>query len=245
MNFAHILTFTAPRQQGLELYGVSCIQFMTFERPSSIREAAYKHLRGAILSGSLLPGERISEPALAETLGLSRTPIREALQTLAKEGLVEVIPHKGARVRQLSVKEIEEVYQVRAVLESEAARLAACHATQNEVADIFAGLEYLNQLDFSDLTAQRQADMRFHSCFVAAGHNRTLERLFNDLQGSLSLLRTYTSNLSQTPETQAQHLAIAQAIRDKQPEAAANAARVHVLNFMDLVLERHNSDNGQ
>jgi DNA-binding GntR family transcriptional regulator len=211
---------------------------MTFNRPSSIREAAYKHLREAILSGSLLPGERIPEPALAETLGLSRTPIREALQTLAKEGLVEVVPHKGARVRQLSVKEIEEVYQVRAVLEGEAARLAACHASAVEVMTIFASLEQLAALDPSDLTAQRQADMRFHSCFVGASHNGTLERLFNDLQGSLSLLRTYTSNLSQTPETQAQHLAIAEAIRDKQPEVAANAAKIHVLHFLDLILER-------
>jgi DNA-binding GntR family transcriptional regulator len=167
---------------------------MIFERPSSIREATYRHLRSAILEGSLVPGERISEPAFAETLGLSRTPIREALQSLAKEGLVEIIPHKGARVRQLSVKEIEEVYQVRAVLESEAARLAACHATQEEVREIFSSLEHLNALDSNDFTAQRQADMKFHACFVSAGHNGTLERLFNDLQGSLSLLRTYTSN---------------------------------------------------
>jgi DNA-binding GntR family transcriptional regulator len=217
---------------------------MIFNRPSSIREAAYKHLREAILSGSLPPGERIPEPALAETLGLSRTPIREALQTLAKEGLVEVIPHKGARVRQLSVKEIEEVYQVRAVLESEGARLAACHATPHEVSEIFEGLEHLAKLDSGDLTAQRQADMRFHHAFVAAGHNSTLERLFSDLQGSLSLLRIYTSNLSQTAETQAQHLAIAEAIRDKQPEVAANAAKVHVLHFLDLVLDEEKRRRG-
>lgn len=216
-----------------------------FERPSSIREAAYKHLRSAILAGSLTPGERISEPAFAETLGLSRTPIREALQSLAKEGLVEIIPHKGARVRQLSVKEIEEVYQVRAVLESEAARLAACHATQDEVMQIFSSLEHLNTLDANDFTAQRQADMRFHACFVAAGHNGTLERLFNDLQGSLSLLRTYTSNLSQTPETQMQHLAIAEAIRDRQPGVAANAAKVHVLHFLELLLEGERGREGE
>ncbi len=217
---------------------------MAFERPSSIREAAYKHLRAAILSGSLLPGERISEPALADTLGLSRTPIREALQTLAKEGLVDIVPHKGARVRQLSVKEIREVYEVRAVLESEAARLAACHATPDDITTIFESLGHLNALDSSDLTAQRQADMKFHSCFVAAGHNRTLERLFNDLQGSLSLLRSYTSNLSQTPETQAQHGAIAEAIRNKQPELAANAAKIHVLHFLELLLEREQRREG-
>ena len=219
---------------------VWCIVYtvMFFERPSSIREAAYRHLRSAILTGLLEPGERISEPAFAETLGLSRTPIREALQSLAKEGLVEIIAHKGARVRQLSVKEIEEVYQVRAILESEAARLAACNATESEIRAIFGTLEHLGTLDPNDFAAQRQADMRFHSCFVAAGHNGTLERLFNDLQSSLSLLRTYTSNLSQTPETQAQHLAIAEAIQHKQPEAAASAAKTHVLRFMTLVLEK-------
>jgi DNA-binding GntR family transcriptional regulator len=216
-----------------------------FERPSSIREAAYRHLRGAILAGSLIPGERISEPALAETLGLSRTPIREALQTLAKEGLVEVTPHKGARVRQLSVKEIEEVYQVRAVLESEGARLAALQATEQDITDIFSKLDCLNRFNPNNFTAQRQADMSFHACFVAAGHNGTLERLFNDLQGSLSLLRTYTSNLSQTPETKAQHLAIAEAIRNRQPEAAANAAKIHVLHFLELLLEGENGSKGE
>jgi DNA-binding GntR family transcriptional regulator len=209
----------------------------SFERPSSIREAAYQHLRSAILTGLLTPGERIAEPALAETLGLSRTPIREALQSLAKEGLVEIIPHKGARVRQLSQKEIEEVYQVRAILEAEAARLAACYATKDEVEQIFSKLEQLNTLPSDDFNAQRQGDMHFHSCFVAAGHNRTLERLFKDLQGSLSLLRTYTSNLSQTLETRAQHFAIAEAIRDKQADAAAYAAKKHVLHFLDFVLE--------
>jgi DNA-binding GntR family transcriptional regulator len=218
---------------------------LAFERPSSIREAAYQHLRESILAGSLAPGERISEPALAETLGLSRTPIREALQSLAKEGLVEITPHKGAKVRQLSLKEIEEVYQVRSVLESEGARLAALCASSHDVAHIFRCLERIDEIDPNDFTPQRQADMSFHSSFVAAGHNKTLERLFNDLQGSLSLLRSYTSNLSQTPETRAQHLAIAEAIRDKQPEEAAQAAKLHVLHFMNLVLEKAEREKGR
>ena len=105
---------------------------LEFERPNSIREAAYKHLRDAILSGLLAPGKRVSEPAIAEQLGLSRTPIREALQYLAKEGLVEMVPNKGARVRQLALKEIKEVYQVRAFLEAEGARLAAIYCNPQQ-----------------------------------------------------------------------------------------------------------------
>ncbi len=211
---------------------------LEFERPNSIRQAAYKHLRESILSGFLAPGKRISEPAIAEKLGLSRTPIREALQYLAKEGLVEMIPHRGARVKLLSLREIKEVYEVRAVLESEGARLAALYATDNDIQTIEAQLELLNHIDPQDFLAQRQADMDFHAAFVAAGQNQTLERLFNDLQGNLSLLRNYTSNLSQTPETQAQHLAIVKAIADKNPDVAASAAKTHVLHFLNLILEK-------
>ena len=218
---------------------------LQFERPNSIREAAYKHLREAILTGSLVPGKRISEPALAQKLGLSRTPIREALQYLSKEGLVDITPHKGARVRLLSFREIKEVYEVRAILESEGARLAALHASEQELKQIHRQLNQLNALDPDHLLAQRQADMAFHASFVAAGQNQTLQRLFNDLQGSLSLLRAYTSNLSQTSETQAQHLAILHAIRDKQPEAAAKAAKVHVLYFLELLLEREKAAGEQ
>jgi DNA-binding GntR family transcriptional regulator len=209
---------------------------LEFERPDSIREAAYKHLRDSILTGFLTPGKRISEPAIAQRLGLSRTPIREALQYLAKEGLVEMVPNKGARVKLLSLREIKEVYEVRAVLESEGARLAALYANSEDIQMIESQLESLNHLDPQDFLAQRQADMAFHARFVAAGKNMTLERLFSDLQGSLSLLRHYTSNLSQTPETQAQHLAIFKAIQDKDSSRAAAAAKEHVLYFLTLLL---------
>jgi DNA-binding GntR family transcriptional regulator len=218
---------------------------LEFKRPNSIRQAAYEHLREAILTGSLIPGKRISEPALAEKLGLSRTPIREALQYLAKEGLVEIVPHKGARVRCLSLKEIREVYEVRAILESEGARLAALHASEQEIEQINNQLDLLNHISPNDFLAQRQADMAFHAAFVAAGQNQTLQRLFNDLQGSLSLLRTYTSTFSQTSETQAQHLLILKAIAARQPEAASQAAKAHVLYFMGLVLQRQAFDDGQ
>ena len=106
---------------------------MDFQRPSSVREAAYGHLRDSILRGSLLPGTRISEPNLAEQLGISRTPVREALQRLSQEGLVELTPAKGARVRVLSAEEVREVYEARAMLEGEAARLAAERASEGEM----------------------------------------------------------------------------------------------------------------
>ena len=101
------------------------MQTLGFRRPNQVREAVYRHLKDLLLSGRFSPGERLSEPLLAQELGVSRTPVREALMRLAEEGLVELVPGKGARVRVFAPEEVEEVYGVRALLEGEAAREAA------------------------------------------------------------------------------------------------------------------------
>lgn len=75
------------------------MQALGFRRPNQVREAVYRHLKERLLSGRFAPGERLSEPLLAQELGVSRTPVREALMRLAEEGLVELVPGRGARVR--------------------------------------------------------------------------------------------------------------------------------------------------
>ena len=112
------------------------MQTLGFRRPNQVREAVYRHLKDLLLSGRFSPGERLSEPLLAQELGVSRTPVREALMRLAEEGLVELVPGKGARVRVFAPEEVEEVYGVRALLEGEAAREAALRATPWELAEL-------------------------------------------------------------------------------------------------------------
>ncbi len=208
-----------------------------FQRPHSVREAAYTHLRGSILAGSLPPGARISEPGLAEQLGISRTPVREALQRLSQEGLVELLPGKGARVRILSADEAREVYEVRALLEAEAAALATQNASAAELIALKKQLDLLNSLPADDYLRQMQVDFDFHTALVEAAHNRTLARIYADLRSSLTLIRSFQQTLSQHPKTRQQHETIVEALLARDPEKAARAAREHVRYFRDLVVQ--------
>lgn len=208
-----------------------------FQRPHSVREAAYSHLRGAILTGSLLPGVRISEPGLAQELGVSRTPVREALQRLAQEGLVELLPGKGARVRVLSAEEVREVYDVRALLEGEAAALAAQNASEDELKRLEWLLQVLDALPKEAYAQQMQVDFDFHTALVEAAHNKTLARIYADLRSSLTLVRSFQQTLSQHPKTRQQHQAILAALKARNPAQATEAARAHVRYFRDLVLQ--------
>ncbi len=211
---------------------------MDFQRPSSVREAAYGHLRDSILQGALLPGTRISEPSLAEQLGISRTPVREALQRLSQEGLVELTPARGARVRVLSADQVREVYEVRAMLEGEAARLAAQKASDGEVLALAQKLQSLEQLPAAAFGQQMQLDFDFHSGLVQAAHNQTLARIYSELRSSLALVRAYQQTLSQHPQTRREHQQILQALQEHNPEKAALAAKTHVMHFMEIVLDR-------
>ncbi len=208
-----------------------------FQRPHSVREAAYTHLRGAILAGALLPGARISEPGLAQELGVSRTPVREALQRLAQEGLVELLPGKGARVRVLSAEEVREVYDVRALLEGEAAALAAQNATEAELNRLERILQALDALPREAYVQQMQVDFDFHTALIEAAHNKTLARIYADLRSSLTLIRSFQQTLSQHPKTRAQHRAIVSALKARNSALASEAARAHVHYFRDLVMQ--------
>ncbi|RDI95402.1 GntR family transcriptional regulator [Meiothermus sp. QL-1] len=208
------------------------------QRPRSLREAAYIRLREDILQGLLPPGTRILEPELAQSLGVSRTPVREALQRLAQEGLVELVPGRGARVRVLLLEEVREVYEVRALLEGEAAALAAERASQAELGVLEALLSTLEGLPKDDHTRQMQVDLEFHTTLVAAAHHKTLARIYEELRSSLALVRGFQRALSQHPTTQAQHRAILAALKSRDPERAAQAARAHVFYFRDLVAQR-------
>ncbi len=211
---------------------------MRIERPNLVREAAYERLKRRILEGVLQPGARLSEPALAGALGVSRTPVREALQRLAQEGLVELRPGKGARVRVLSPREVEEVYEVRALIEGEAAARAAERCDEAGVRRLEAALDALEAADPTDYAAQIAADERFHARLVAAGGNRVLEQVFHDLDAALALTRQFSRDLNQTPETRAQHRAIVAAIRAGDAAAARAAAEAHVEAFKATVARR-------
>ncbi|TBH17482.1 GntR family transcriptional regulator [Thermus thermamylovorans] len=214
------------------------MQALGFRRPNQVREAVYRHLKDLLLSGRFAPGERLSEPLLAQELGVSRTPVREALMRLAEEGLVELVPGKGARVRAFSPEEVEEVYGVRALLEGEAAREAAQRATPWELTELEAYLKAIDEVAAEDYPEQMRRDLEFHRALVRLSGNKTLFRLYEDLLSSLALVRSALPTLSQEAATRREHWAILEALRRRDPEGAKRAVEAHVGRFRDLVVRR-------
>jgi DNA-binding GntR family transcriptional regulator len=207
-----------------------------FARPQLVRNEVYEHLKLEILSGLLEPNSKLAEIPLSERLGVSRTPVREAVQRLAQDGLVLIEANKGAKVRGLSAQEIEEIYAVREVLDGLAAKLAAQHHTAKNLKAMQTALAKLENAPATAYTEQVAADLEFHNAIAAASGNHTLETTLHSLGQSVARVKLLTRETNQNQVTQVSHHAILEAIANKDPETAEFAAREHVRVFRQLLL---------
>ena len=195
---------------------------------TSRAEHAYRKLIEAIHEGSLKPGSRIRETQLAEWLGISRTPIREAIRRLESEGLICHTPHQGMSIATLDYQSVMELYQMREVLEATAAGLAAKHASE---AEIYTLQELLKQQKESLNSAEEQArnNKEFHNALYHAAHNRYLLKSLSGLSDAMTLLGTTTYVLPDRQESAcSEHQQIVQAIESNDPFAAQEASRNHI-----------------
>lgn len=191
-------------------------------------EQAHRYLRDAIRSGRLRPGDRLREVDLAAAIGLSRTPVREALARLEAEGLVVNDSIRGIVVTELDYSMVTELYVMREVLEGTAARLAAQHASEVEM-EILDDLceQYRAALDDSAEMALR--NRQFHETLCRCAHNRYLLKMLNMLHDSLSLLGPTSLALpDRAVETLREHEAVVEAIRQRDSEGAEAAVRTHI-----------------
>ncbi|AWN22860.1 GntR family transcriptional regulator [Deinococcus irradiatisoli] len=211
-----------------------------FERPTLVREGVYLHLREAILGGEFLPGERLGEVELGARLGVSRTPIREALMRLTQDGLIDTEANKGVRVRRLDVREVGETYVVREELDGLAASLAAQHHTPADAQALRAALSQLDQAADQaapgDYRQQTLLDLAFHRTIVEAAHNAVLRSLTRDLEVRVSLIKHQTRSYNAYLHTHDQHAAILDAVLSRDVPSAREAARQHVRTFAALVM---------
>jgi len=160
------------------------------EHHQTLREKILETIRDAILRGSLKPGERVSEPELAERFGISRTPIREAFRQLESEGYLQVIPRKGAVVASLSERDVEEFYAVKTILEGFAARLAAEKMSAKDIEKLEAINEKLHKLaEEGDVKNFFKVHDEFHEIFIKAAGNEKLLELINQLIRRFKRLR--------------------------------------------------------
>jgi len=188
---------------------------------------AYERLVQAIRSGTLRPGDRLVETDLAARLGISRTPIREAIRQLESDGLVIHEARIGATVRKLDYSEITELYEMRAVLEGTSARFAARAASDVELAELEAINAEMEAAGMSDRLYE--ANRQFHRVILNAARNRFLVKSVDAVQKTLLILGPSTMDeVDRAAEAIGEHRAILRALRDRDCDAAETAMRGHI-----------------
>ena len=190
----------------------------------------YKEIKKIILSGSLGPGAKLNEKALAERFGTSRGPVREALQALHAAGLVEMIPNRGAFIQKITKHEAVEIYDVRAGLFGTACRLLAQRIDDATVAELRT---LLAQMDAAatkkDLDTYYPLNLAFHSLIVNSCGNKTLAKHYFNLVSLLGLFRARgLVHGGGFEKSNAEHRAIFEALDNRDPVAAFEAAFAHV-----------------
>lgn len=226
------------------------------ERPSaelgtihqlSLKDQVYRRLRDAIAEGVLAPGDRLVEQELAEQLGVSRTPVREALQKLANEGLVSMLPRRGVVVESLSADDVDEIFRIREVLEGLAGYLAATRADEAVLAHmdaIVAESAAANQK--GDEEAVVELNRRFHELVVAASKSARLEELIHIVLSQISHYRQMTMTSSSRRDAAVpEHKKIVEALRRRDPADAEACLREHARNARRTVMELLRNDTAR
>ncbi|MDI9242559.1 GntR family transcriptional regulator [Fusibacillus kribbianus] len=195
-----------------------------------LRDVVFNTLRRAILRGELVPGQRLMEIQLAEKMGVSRTPVREAIRKLELEGLVVMIPRKGAEVAHISGKNLRDVLEVRRALEELAGELACERMTEEE----FRLLEQANHkftgvVGSDDITVIAQADEAFHGLIYQATENERLIQMVNHLREQMYRYRIeHIKDRSQRKVLVQEHQEIMRALAARDVEATRRAIRNHI-----------------
>ena len=183
----------------------------------SLHSEILSRLRDYVVEGNIAEGARVPERQLCEMFGISRTPLREALKVLAAEGLIDLLPNRGARVRQLSRRDLEELFEVMGGLESLAGRLACESITDEEIAEIERlHYEMYGHYLHRDMHNYFQVNQRIHEKIVEASRNETLRTTYANFAGRIRRVR-YSANFARKRqrwgEAMREHEAILDALR--------------------------------
>lgn len=210
----------------------------------SLRGRVFTQLQNDILNGKYAPGESLIETRLSEELGVSRTPIREAIRQLELEGLVQSIPNKGAVVKGVSAQDIEDIYTIRMMIEGLAARWAAEKITPEEMAELQEAVDLEEFYTFkNDANHLLKSDSRFHDIIFKASKSKPLMHMLSNFH--LYIQRARNASLESPVRAKAvleEHKAILQAIMDKDPERAEQLTTQHIKNARDNLIRMKNEE---
>ena len=205
-----------------------------------LRDVVFNTLRQAILTGELKPGERLMEIHLANKLGVSRTPIREAIRKLELEGLVTMIPRRGAEVAQITEKSMSDVLEVRRAVDALCVELACERISEEELEALKAACDSFEQaVNSGDVKKIAQADVALHDIIVKATGNQRLVQLVNTLSEQMYRYRfEYIKDVSQHKSLVEEHRVIYESILKKDKETASEAAKLHIDNQEKTIIKQ-------
>jgi DNA-binding GntR family transcriptional regulator len=208
--------------------------------PHLAGDAATNALRDAILDGTLEPGERLKEIELAQRLGISRTPIRRAISVLEQEGLIETIPHRGARVRSYEPADLDDMYELRALLESHAAKLAADRISRAQLAALRRSCDRFERLTLGDdVSAIVAENMLFHDTILDAAGSDRLRAMIRTVVAVPLVYRAYVwFSPKEKRSSEQHHRRLVAALAAHDGGAAAAVMREHLLEARAVLLAR-------
>lgn len=204
-----------------------------------LRDVVFKTLRQAILRGEIKPGERLLEIHLANKLGVSRTPIREAIRKLELENLVIMIPRKGAVVAEITEKSLRDVLEVRRALEALAVKLACEKIQDSEIEELkVTAKEFEEALKTGDVTVFAEADVKFHDIIYRTTDNQRLIQLLYNLREQMYRYRVeYLKREDSHEVLLAEHQHIIQMLAERNEERAVEAVCAHIDNQVTAVAD--------
>jgi DNA-binding GntR family transcriptional regulator len=205
----------------------------------SLSDQAYRVIKDDIITCTLEPGEQIAQQQLAEKYQLGMTPIREALQRLVQEGFLQSIPRFGYVVSPITISDVQEIYELRSILESAAARLAATRGTDKQLVEIAHTADftyvYRNRDSYSEFLA---ANTRFHRAIAAvAGNRRLVEQISRLLDEMTRIFHLGLDLRDSAEEMRQEHLALAEALCARHPERAEQIVQSQIARSQQRVLE--------
>lgn len=202
-----------------------------------LREMVYDYLKMQIITGEIPPGTRMMEVGLAEKLDVSRTPIREAIRKLEKEGLVKIETRRGAYASEITTKDMIEILEVRQDLEGLAAGFAASRMTDEELAELEqVSNQYDKAVEDGDTSDMIRLDTRFHRLIVDSCENRILVRMIEQLQELVLRFRyIYYDDFKRAEKMPAEHAQIIAGIKSRDAGQARQAADIHVQRLKEMV----------
>lgn len=201
----------------------------------SLRGQVFQEIREDILKGKFKENEELREATLGKELGVSRTPVREALRQLELEGLVRIIPNKGAYVTGITEKDVHDIYMTRSMLEGLCARWAAEHISEEQIQEMEEVLlltEY--HLDRGNAEQLAELDGKFHEVLYGASQSRILRHILSDFHKYVQVARKRSvKKEDRAKKSLEEHREILNALRTGDADRAEELAHIHILNVME------------